>query len=102
MMREWLCRLVNTAGWRWVLVLLFIPAEAFARAGGGGGYHGGGGGGGGHGGGGGGGFGGGGGGGGSHNDGLVWLVIQLLFRHPTVGVPVLIVVAVLFLSGRKQ
>ena len=83
--------------------ILLIVNDAFARAGGGGGYRGGGGG---SGGGGGGGFhfgggssGGGGGGGGGW--GLFDLVF-LLFRYPVIGVPLLIVIAVLFYYGANQ
>ncbi|MDB5172915.1 MAG: hypothetical protein JWO87_551 [Phycisphaerales bacterium] len=73
-------------------VLLMVPEQAFGRAGGGEGYHGsGGGGGGGHGGGG---HGGGGGGGGG--SGVIWFIIQLLFQHPAVGIPLLIIVIALF------
>lgn len=82
------------------LLLLCFPAQVFARAGGGEGFHGGGGGGGG-----GGGHGGGGGGGG---DGggigtLIWLLIQLIFRYPAVGVPLLIIlILVAFFYFRQQ
>ena len=79
-------------GWRAIGVLLLLPAHALARAGGGGGFHGGGGGG--HGGGfggrgGGGGFGGHGGGG---DGGLFWLLYQLFFSHPAIGIPLLILI----------
>ncbi|MDB5289255.1 MAG: hypothetical protein JWL69_496 [Phycisphaerales bacterium] len=71
-------------------LLLAFPEHAFGRAGGGEGYHGsggGGGGGGGH---------GGGGGGGGGNGGLIWLLFQLVFRYPVVGIPLLIIVIALF------
>lgn len=73
------------------VVLLLVPASAFARAGGGGGYHSGGGGGG-H----------SGGGGGGGDGGLIWLIIQLVFDYPAVGVPVVIVVVVFFIYAGNQ
>jgi predicted lipid-binding transport protein (Tim44 family) len=73
----------------WILWL----AEAWARAGGGQGYSGGGGGGGG-----GGGYSGGGGGGGDGIGLLLWLV----FEHPVIGVPLLIVVAVVVFYAKSQ
>ena len=95
----WLHRVLEKLGWRLTALLLLLPAEALARAGGGGGYHGGshGSGGGSHGG------GGGHGGGGNGDGGLIWLIFQLLFRYPHIGIPVLILVIVLwFLSRRSQ
>ena len=77
------------------LILLCAVAQAWGRAGGGEGYHGGGGGGGGHG-------GGGGGGGGGDGSGIVWLLIQLLFQYPAIGVPVLVIVVVLAIVYFKQ
>lgn len=93
-------RMNTSSGLGWTILLGFMSVllliavkDAYARAGGGGGYHGGGGGGGGsHGGGGG--FGGGGGGGGG--GGALFDLIYLLFRHPAIGVPLLMVAAVLF------
>ncbi|MCP4675443.1 MAG: TIM44-like domain-containing protein [Deltaproteobacteria bacterium] len=61
------------------LAALFFAIDAMARPGGGGNYRGGGG------------FGGGGGGGG---DGIGFFLMYLVFRHPEIGVPVLIVVVV--------
>ncbi len=77
-----------------VLLALFA-AEALARAGGGGNFGGGGGGGGG--------FGGGdfGGGGGDGGEALVHLLI-LLWRYPAIGVPLVIVLAVLFVISARQ
>src|SRR5439155_68413 len=68
-----------------------FAAQVLARAGGGGGYHGGGGGGGG-------GFHGGGGGGGGGGGDLFNLIFWLLFVHPQIGFPILIVVVVLVKS----
>ena len=72
-----------------LLAALLVPVAAWARAGGGGGFSGGGGG-----------FSGGGGGfsggGGSSGGGELALLIWLVVDHPLVGVPVLIVVGVLF------
>jgi hypothetical protein len=84
--------LLQTIRWPALALLLVIPAEALARAGGGEGFHGSS-----HGGGGGGGFhggGGGGGGGGSDNGLILWLIIQLI-SHPAIGIPVLIIAAIL-------
>ena len=64
-----------------MLPVLLMNAELLARAGGGGGYHGGGGGGGG-------GHGGGGGGGGGGLAYLFYLLIQLDFTHPLIGLPI--------------
>jgi len=77
------------------LALLLIPAIAFARAGGGEGYHGGGGG---HG------RGGGGGGGGGGGDGfwIVYYLIRLLFTHPLIGIPVLIIAILLYIKFQNQ
>ena len=85
---NWLRRLLLFPRWQVVVLLLLLPAEALARAGGGGGYHGGSSHSSGHG-------GGGGGGGGGGDGGLFQLIFWLLFSHPVVGVPLLIIVAVL-------
>ena len=78
-------------GW----VLYATPEAAWARAGGGEGYSGGGDGG-----------GGGGGGGGGHGNGggaLIYLLFQLVFRYPVIGIPVLIIVIAYFIfSNRGQ
>jgi hypothetical protein len=73
-----------------VLATLALAAVAAARPGGGGSF---GGGGGGHGGGGS--FGGGGGGGGGSSDGIFFLLL-LCFEHPVIGIPLLILVVVVF------
>ena len=75
------------------LVVGLMVDHALARAGGGGGYHSGGGGGGSHGGG-----GHGGGGGGELLFDLIWL----LFSHPAIGLPVLIVIVLFFVFSAKQ
>lgn len=77
--------------------LLLIPAKALARAGGGGGFHGGGGGGSGgyHGG------GGGSGGGGGDSGWIIWLIIEL-FRHPILGMIILIIVGVYIWRSSKN
>jgi len=73
-------------------LLVFLPALCWARAGGGEGYSGGGGGGGGHG-------GGGGDGGGGF---IIYLLIQLVFQHPIIGIPVLLLVIYLVYQGKQQ
>ncbi len=81
------------------LPVLLISAEAFGRAGGGGGFHGGGGGGfgGGHGGGGGGGSGGGGG-----LFYLLYLLLQLDFQHPLIGLPITAAIIWFFVWAQQQ
>ena len=80
-----------------VLTMLLLSVELFARAGGGGGF------GGGRGGGfGGGGFGGSSGSGGSGGGELIFWLIMLVFQHPVVGIPSLIIVVVLFTIGSRQ
>lgn len=76
------------------LSLAVDPQSALARAGGGEGYSGGGG----HGGGGGGGDGGGGG----HGGGgvIIWLLFQLIFRYPIIGIPLLILIVVLYFRAQ--
>src|SRR6185437_5114496 len=73
------------------LALLLLPAIAFARAGGGEGYHGGGGGGG-H----------GGGGGGGGDGWIIYYLIQLLFTHPLIGIPVLIIAILIYIKFQNQ
>jgi len=78
--------------------LLLLPAWLYARAGGGEGYSGGS-----HSGGGGG-FGGGrdGGGGGDGAGALIWLLIQFCINYPQFGIPLLIVVGVLYAMAHRQ
>ncbi len=84
-----------------LIALCFVASDVFARAGGGGGYSGGGGGGGG--GFGGGGFGGGGGGSGGGGGGnLIGLLIWLCFKHPLIGIPLVIGFVVLMYHSGKQ
>jgi hypothetical protein len=73
------------------LVLVAIPATSLARAGGGEGYSGGGGG-----------YGGGGGHGGGGGGYLVYLLIQLLFHYPIIGIPLLIVVVYVIYAQRQR
>src|SRR6478672_812047 len=87
--RRWLALLFAA------LTTLAPAAFTFARAGGGHGFSGGGGGG--HGGGG---FSGGGGGGG--DGGLFQLLLWLLLTHPAIGVPLLIIVVVVFIYAQRQ
>ncbi len=75
------------------IIFLILPAAVLARAGGGEGYSGGGGGSGGDGG------GGGGGGGGGY---LVYMLVRLCIDYPQFGIPVVIVVAVVFIAGSRQ
>ena len=72
-----------------LLALLVLPAVAFARAGGGHSYSGGGHSGGGHGGGGGG-------------DLIFQLIFWLLFRHPVIGIPLVILILFLFIRYQKS
>ncbi|HEY7119780.1 MAG TPA: TIM44-like domain-containing protein [Tepidisphaeraceae bacterium] len=75
------------------LTLLATPALLFARAGGGQSYSGS------HS------SGGGGGGGSGHGDGIGWLIFQLVrlcFYYPKVGVPVVVIVILLFVYGSRQ
>jgi Tim44-like domain len=73
------------------LELLLVPGSAHARPGGGQGYSGGG--------------GSGGGGGGGGDGGLVWLLvrlwIELVLRHPLIGIPLTIVIAVVLIKRKK-
>ena len=70
----------------WILLALILATEAFARLGGGEGYSGGGS------------SGGGGGGDGFAVEALVRLLIWLVFRHPMIGIPLLILAIVVFVK----
>ena len=71
-------------------VVALLAADAFARAGGGGRFNDGGGGGGGS------------GGGGSGGGAILYLLINLAFRYPLIGVPLLILFIVVFVIGGKK
>ncbi len=92
---DWIFRLLQkvpvvAVGALSALTLLTVAAEVFARAGGGGNYSGGD-------------SGGGGGGGGGDGDGeiILWLV-YLAFRHPQVGVPLLIVGIIVIVAKNRM
>ena len=83
--------------WEMLAALFFVASvttNALARPGGGGSFSGGGGGGGSH--------GGGGGGGGGGGDGIGSLVIWLIFEHPAIGIPLVIVIGIVALIRRMN